>query len=205
MNRGLIIVISLFFVSLITKAQKCETFDRKLMNFLPSYVPDTINCIDEHGLKQGWWIYYKVDYNPVAIPDELDSGYYVADYIYGQYNSGFKTGAWIKFKNVHQCYIAEIDSYYYNKDTVRVTSYNIMGKETNTIEFIDDSSIVNYVTCLTKDTSDILYITCNRNVQLSQNACHVYFRNKLKKIIPYAEFEEKYKPQFLADKYDKKN
>ena len=48
--------------------QKCERYDKSLFLMLPKGFPDEINCIDTGGLKQGWWIWYKVEYNPVYIP-----------------------------------------------------------------------------------------------------------------------------------------
>src|SRR5579872_3507529 len=95
--------------------------------------------MDSNGKKQGWWIYYKVNYNPKPIPDELDSGNYVGSYRYGKYVEDKKVGNWIKFQNIHQCFEERIDSFYYKKDTVGVYS-SFFREHHETIEYIMDST-----------------------------------------------------------------
>jgi hypothetical protein len=105
---------TLFFVFLScqTFSQTCEKYNRKLFHLLPATFPDSINCKDSYGRKQGWWIYYTVQYNPAEIPDVLEKGDYVEDYVYGQYKDDKKIGDWRTIANVHQIYERSIDNYH---------------------------------------------------------------------------------------------
>jgi hypothetical protein len=145
-------------------------------------MPDDINCIDAQGRRQGWWIAYKVHYNPKRIPDELDSGNYVDHYTFGEYQNNKKTGAWKKIENVHQVYIRRVDSFYYSGDTARVVSnYMDGGFVSSRVEYIKDSSIINSVTYNEKDT---VYINCKK-----KKDCTMSHQRKIFKRFPYDLFE----------------
>ena len=202
MNNSLRNVICLILILLSTSAaaQRCETFNRELFNWLTENVPDKINCIDAKGQKQGWWIYYNVDYNPIRLPDELDSGYYVKDYIYGQYEDNKKIGRWTEVANVHLITERRVDSYYYAKDTVRVRVYNFWH-ESAIIDYIKDSSIVNYISIEPnldeRRQWDTLQVTCDMRIKDKEQACKMIYQNREKKRFPYSYYLQKIQLELL--------
>jgi hypothetical protein len=109
---------------------------------LSKKVGEWINCKDAHGRKQGWWIYYKVEYNPEPIPDVLDSGNYINAYRYGKYNDDQLVGEWKEVFNVHQIFESRVDSHFYTKDTLKVISTLFRDKFTTI--YIGDSAIHEY-------------------------------------------------------------
>lgn len=98
-------------------AQKCETYNRALFKMLPSDFPDEINCLDQNGVKQGWWINYKIEYNDVPILDVQPKGYFIREYSCGKYKDGKRVGDWKTINNVHAIFIANCKNYYYSEDT----------------------------------------------------------------------------------------
>jgi hypothetical protein len=113
---------------------------------LPKSFPDTINCVDQSGQKQGWWLKYKIEYNPVDKPDELKIGDYVPSFSYGRYLNNRKIGTWKHISNVHNIVVNQIDSIHYKNDSVRIfTVYNDCGFKSHLLTQINaDSTWINY-------------------------------------------------------------
>lgn len=182
---------TLFFIFLSCQAfsQTCEKYNRKLFHSLPDTFPDSINCKDSYGKKQGWWIYYTVQYNPADKPDELEKGDYIQDYIYGQYKEDKKIGDWRTIANVHQIYERRVDNYYYGKDTILIKSGVWDGgwKEAM-IYYNSDSTIIKYTISYDKGLRDIC-IECDKNKKPNSTSCAMTYRKKLIKTFPYDQFE----------------
>jgi len=109
------------FLSLGSFAQKCETYDRSLFHRLPKDFPNEINCVDTLEQKQGKWIEYVIDYNPVDMLDDLPKGNYVGQYRYGNYLDGKKIGDWKTIANRQAIYEIGNENYYYGEDTTIIT------------------------------------------------------------------------------------
>ena len=58
-NFRTILLILLLTIGRLTFSQTCEDFNKKLIHSLPENFPEKINCKDDMGKKQGWWINYK--------------------------------------------------------------------------------------------------------------------------------------------------
>ncbi len=184
----LLIFLYLLFTSIITYSQTCEQFDRRLFHFLPEYVPDIVNCKDSYGKKQGWWIYYKVNYNPTPIPDALDSGNYVGSYRYGKYKDDKMIGIWIKFQNIHQCYEEHRDSFYYKQDTVGVHTFSFAGYNQTVVEYIHDSTIIKAKSI---EKNDTVCIYCSK-----KKGCKMMHFNKTIKEFSFADFDTNFLSAF---------
>ena len=182
---------TLVFVFIFSQAfsQTCEKYNRKLFHILPDSIPDSINCKDIYGNKQGWWIYYTVQYNPTDKPDELEKGDFVQDYVYGQYRDDIKIGEWRTIENVHQIYERRLDTYYYSSDTNLIMSRFLNGGSNESMLYYNsDSSIIKYTNVYDKGLKDIC-IECNKNNTPSSTNCTMTYRKKLIKTFPYNQFE----------------
>jgi len=141
--------------------QSCERYDKTLFRMLPNDFPDEINCIDSAGVKQGWWIKYKVEYNPVYIPDDLPKGHYVGSFSYGKYLDGKQIGDWKTINNRHQIYEVENKNYYYAEDTIIITI-------SSGIPFYNQFEILTFNTAMTvfiktQTGKPTIIIECNKN------------------------------------------
>lgn len=132
------------FATCVVYAQTCEKVDKKLFHLLPKDMSDTINCKDASGKKQGWWIYYKVLYNPdkFITEGEAPPGNYVQEYYYGKYKDGRRIGKWVNMNNVHIISPTCTNYYEYKGDTMYVKSDVIIDTFTNV--YIGDSVIKDY-------------------------------------------------------------
>lgn len=203
MKIQILIVIFLVFTNIITNAQQCEDFDKGLFHMLPDNFPKQINCIDSSGLKQGWWIKYKIEYNPVDRPDELAKGNYVNDYSYGKYKDNIKIGEWIWIENVHLIYETRIDNYYYSKDTILITSgFGEGGWNETTLYFNSDSSIIKS-TSLSPNEKFPICIECNKEGVIGKECTMIYRNEKVKKF-PYEQFDMEFHGSFINYKREKK-
>ena len=155
---------------------------------LPRDFPDTVNCVDKNGHKQGWWLIYKIKFNPADKPDELGKGDYVERYSYGQYNNNRKVGTWKLVENVHQVYERRIDNFYYSKDATLIKSVYSDGgwNETNTY-FNSDSTVIRYSHFLPK-TDYPLIINCDKKLPIDKQ-CQLTYREKILKVFPIDRFE----------------
>jgi len=200
-------IVSLFLWVNTAYSQKCEQFPRHLFHMLSIDVPDNINCIDSNGRKQGWWIYYKVEYNPQPIPDVLAKGDYVDHYDYGRYKDDKKVGAWKRVNNVHLVYEASVDSTYNSNDTTirflrsgKTTTvirtkdstieieYDGMFMENSFTVFKYDSSVINsQITIQRKGSTsyDTVEIRCNQKADY----CKIYLQKKVIKTHPFRNYE----------------
>jgi hypothetical protein len=115
---------------------------------LSEKVPDKINCKDKQGRKHGWWIYYKIHYNPMIIPDVLDAGNYISTYRYGKYEHGKLVGIWKEINNVHLIYEVRVDTHYYSKNKLKVGTWT--PTESFATDYIGDSAIMEYEKQLSK-------------------------------------------------------
>lgn len=188
----------IFFVFIFgsTISQTCEKFERKLFHSLPDNFPDSINCKDKFAKKQGWWIYFKVQYNPVDKPDELEKGDYVQDYIYGQYVDDRKIGTWHTVMNVHLIYDRREDSYYYSQDTSRVTSWFADGGfNKSDILYIKDSTIIKS-TSLSPKAEYPICIDCDL-----KKGCIMTYRNEIVKKFGFYDFKIEFEKAFFM--YDR--
>lgn len=186
MTRLLFIAVLLFSAHFCF-AQNCETFNRELFRMLPKDVPNEINCVDSLGRKQGWWIYYKIEYNPDDIPDVQKKGYYVYDYYCGKYNENKKTGEWIRVNNNHLIYISMTESYYYSRDTILVNYEGFIDRRSS-LYFNNDSTIINFFS-VDDYYKDTICIECRRKNNKVVNNCKLYYQNKLMKSFPYKNLE----------------
>lgn len=190
----------LFFILICgsTISQTCEKFNRELFSSLPDNFPDSINCKDRSEKKQGWWIYYKVFYNPVDRQDELAKGDYVPEYIYGQYKNDIKIGEWRTVKNMHQIYDQRIDKYYYSKDTVLVKSWFAQdGFNESEILYLQDGLFIKS-TSLSANEKFPICIECSKK----QGNCIMTYRNEFIKVFPFENFESEFERTFFS--YDLK-
>ena len=157
--------------------------------------------MDKYGKKQGWWIYYKVQYNPVDKPDELEKGDFVHDYIYGQYKDDRKVNTWTTVFNVHLIDAIRKDKYYYSLDTSRVTSWFAEGGVNESeILYIKDSTIIKS-TSLSPKTGYPICIECDKK----SNLCLMSYRNQILKKFPFDNFDGEFQKTFFMYDRDKKN
>jgi hypothetical protein len=196
-----VIATLIFFLVLgSTISQTCEKYNRKLFHSLPDNLPDSINCKDKLGRKQGWWIYYKVFYNPVDKPDELEKGDYVPDYIYGQYKDDIKIKDWHTVNNVHQIYDQREDEYHYSKDTTLIKSWFAQGGfNESVILYLKDSTIIKS-TSLCADEKHPICIECDKK----KETCTMTYRNKFIKVFPFENFASEFERTFFSYGFDKK-
>jgi hypothetical protein len=177
------------FLSYQAFSQTCEKYNRKLFHSLPDTIPDSINCKDIFGKKQGWWIYYTVHYNPDKKPDYLEKGDYVFEYVYGQYKDDKKIGDWRTIANVHLIYERRVDNYYYGKDTILIKSeFADRGWTKSMIYYNSDSSIIRYTYSYENGLRDIC-IECDKNKKPYSKSCVITYRKKLIKTFPYDQFK----------------
>lgn len=181
------ILILIFSISLFqVHGQNCETFEKVLFHALPDEFPDTINCVDSIGEKQGWWLNYKVKYNEADRPDELEKGDYVERYSFGRYNDNRKVGIWKSVENVHQVYVSRVDSFFYGNDsTIHISNYMDGGRNETKTYFNADSSIIRYTHFL-QDMIDSILIECDRELP-TEKQCHMTFGEK-EKFFPFERF-----------------
>jgi len=192
-----ILIIAFFvFTFSITNAQQCEDFDKGLFHMLPDSFPEQINCIDSSGLKQGWWIKYKIENNPIDRPDELTKGNYVDSYSFGKYKDNKKIGDWISIANVHLIFETRRDNYYYSEDTVLITSgFAKGGWNESTLFFNADSSII-ISTSLCPDEKFPICIECNKKGLIGQE-CKMTYRNEKIKEFSYEQFDMEFYGSFI--------
>jgi hypothetical protein len=184
-----IIFTMIFSISLLQLfGQSCDSFNRDLFHMLPSEFPDTVNCVDENGHKQGWWLIYKVKYNPIDKPDELEKGDYVERYSYGKYQNNRKVETWKVVENVHLIYECRIDNFFYSKDSTLIKStYADGGWNETTTFFNSDSTEIKYSHVLPKVEYPLI-ITCDKKLPNDQQCQTTYRENELK-VFPFARFE----------------
>ena len=184
------LMLTLFFSILLLQlcGQNCDSFDRGLFHMLPSEFPDTVNCIDENGHKQGWWLVYKVKYNPIDKPDELAKGDYVERYFYGIYQKNRKIGTWKYVENVHQVYVHRIDSFFYSKDSTIISSeYADGGWNVTKTYFNSDSSIIEYSHLLPREDYALI-IKCDQSLPIDKQ-CKLIYRGEEIKAFPTNRLE----------------
>lgn len=185
--RIIVIPIFILFYNL-TFAQICENYDKSLFNKLPNNFPEKINCIDSLGKKTGWWINYKIKYNPKESPDELEKGNFVNHYNFGMYKDNFKVGTWKTIENIHLVYVKRIDNYYYSKDTILVTSeFTDLGWKKSSIYYNNDSSIINS-SCLSLSEDYIICIECDKKRPKNEECIMTYKNSEIKRF-PITEFD----------------
>lgn len=164
--------------------QKCETYNRKLFHMLPETFSTEINCIDSLGRKQGLWIIYKIEYNPIDKPDELEKGDYVDAYSFGSFKDDFKIGEWKTINNVHMIYVNAIDNYNYYHDTIIIKSdFAKWGWKKSILCLNRDSSYFKYE--IIEDSEKFpLCIECKKN-QKQNKQCTLKYREQLLKYFPF--------------------
>ena len=187
------VVLAILFFFLIPKgiifAQNCESYNRKLFHMLPKNFPDKINCIDSLGNKQGWWLVYKIDYNP---PDQylrrtvIDTGEYVDAFVYGQYFNNHRIGDWMIVDNVHLIYESLYAKYSWSNDTTKIAEIgdDMIFKET-IMWYNSDKSISKHKVIL--NHTDTLCIECN-SIQCKMTYKNVLIKEFLPKDFDF-EFE----------------
>jgi len=177
--------------------QSCERYDKTLFNMLPDDFPDEINCIDSAGVKQGWWIKYKVEYNPVEMPDNLTKGNFVGSFNYGKYKDGKRIGDWKTINNRHVIYEVENKNYYYSSDTVLITltkaslntkinyfnadsSIMIITEPPYTVEF-NKNKYGNSI-CVLKHNNHIIHQMPAKYFDVAIDYADVHLKDKIKKL-----------------------
>lgn len=196
-NNKTAVLLILILIYSTTFSQTCEKYNRELFTSLPDNFPDSINCKDKSEKKQGWWIYYEVQYNPEYKPDELEKGDYVSDYVYGQYENDLKIGTWRTVRNVHQIYDQREDRYYYSLDTSRVASWFLSGGfNESEIIYIKDSTTIKSTSLSPKEKYPIC-IDCNKK----SNDCIMTYRKEIIKKISFENFETEFEKTFFM--YDR--
>jgi hypothetical protein len=197
------LILTLLFLTLImslVNAQKCEEYDKSLFHMLPDSLPDKINCIDSNGLKQGWWIDYKIRYNPVDRPDELAKGNYVDNYSLGKYKNSIKIGDWISVANVHLIYESRRDNYYYSTDTIMITSRFASGE--SVLYYNADSTIIKSSSLYAGEKFPIC-IECNKKSEIGKE-CKMTYRDEKIKEFSFEQFEIAFYGSFIEYKREKK-
>jgi hypothetical protein len=200
MKTWILLVIILAIKHSLISAQQCEDFNKSLFHILPDTFPDKINCIDSNGLKQGWWIDYKIKYNPVDRPDELAKGNYVDKYSFGKYKNNIKNGDWVSIANVHLIYETRRDNYLYSKDAIMITSRFAEGE--STLYYNADSSIIKS-TSLCPDEKFPICIDCCKNGSIGKE-CKMMYRNEKIKEFPYVQFDTEFYGSFIDYKREKR-
>ena len=187
MKKVLLLLIIIYSSNLFS--QTCENYKKTLFNWLPDNFPNEINCIDTNGIKQGWWIYYEIKYNPEDQPDVLGKGYYVNDYIYGKYQNNLKVGKWKTIQNVHLIYESRSDSFYYAEDTTLIISYFAeRGFMESNLYYNSDSSVVNFERNKVDEKYPIL-IKCNKFEKRKGKECAVIYRGSYIRYFPFKQLE----------------
>lgn len=169
-------------------AQNCEIYDRELMHFLPKDFPDTINCVDAFGKKQGCWIHYEVLYNDVPQPDVLAVGYYVPHYSFGRYKDDKKVGDWEYVENVHLVSTSKIEHYnYYGDSLVIITEKGPWF--TQTLSIVSKMKNTYKIKYIIQDREPFpTIIECNKKSK-KPNPCFIEYRNEIIKRFPINELE----------------
>jgi len=196
-----VINILLLAICLPVFSQTCEEYNKALFGFLPKDPPKQINCKDEKGKKQGWWIFYTKSYRPISIPNEGDSGEFVKTYQYGQFIDNRRIGDWKTVTNVHQVFEQRVDSYYYGRDTVLIKSgfYDGGWCESITCYNSDSSTIKHKVTY--DNNSKTIFIACDRRKNKYSVSCKMTYRNQIIKTFAHDKFElESEKATFMYDR-----
>jgi hypothetical protein len=200
MKKWIFIVIILTITRSLISAQQGEHFDKGLFHMLPDTFPDKINCIDSNGLKQGWWIDYKLEYNPVDRADVLAKGNYVDHYSFGKYKNNLRIGDWISVANVHLIYETRRDNYYYSKDTIMISSRFVSGN--STLFFNADSSIIKSRS-LCADEKFPICIECYKE-NATGKECKMTYRDEKIKEFPLEQFDMEFYGSFIEYKREKK-
>ncbi len=200
MKNWIFLLIILTITHSLISAQQCEDFDKGLFHMLPDTFPHKINCIDSNGLKQGWWIDYKIEYNPVDRPDELAKGNYVDNYSFGKYKNNIKIGDWISVANVHLIYETRRDNYYYSMDTILIKSLFASGE--STLYYNSDSSIIKS-NSLCVDEKFSICIECNKKSEIGKE-CKMTYRSEKIKEFSFEQFDMEFYSSFIGYKREKK-
>jgi len=179
----------LFFILLLIPkgafAQVCESWDRNLFKILPDSIPEFINCIDSNGLKQGWWIYYKVEENLDGSKEDYPKGLYIEKYLLGRYRNHLKLGEWMEVHNVHTIFIASRTRYYYAKDTLLVTKKRFLSDELSILYNADSSVIKSEV--YSRSSNHPVIIDCDKNREVGKE-CTTTYRGEVLHVFPYELF-----------------
>lgn len=183
-----IIIFLLIITFFQVKGQNCETYNRNLFKILPSELPDTLNCTDTNGKKQGWWLIYEIKMNPARIPDELEEGEYVESYSFGKYLEDKKIGAWKTVQNVHQIYISRTDSFIYRPgSTTIISGYFEGGWNVEKVTSSDDGRVIE-LTYQAQDSEFPIQIFCNKD-KPTDKQCTVNYRGQSISTFPFENFE----------------
>jgi hypothetical protein len=178
----LFLINSIFVLIAITSSygQDCITIDRSLFHMLSSEVGDTVNCTDVKGLKQGWWLEFKLDYHEEREPDIHDTGIYVDEYRYGKYENDKPIGEWLTIYNVHLIFVTHVDSFSYRGDSTFVRSIDPFSRIYHLTTFTPTDTLILYENSeLTKDYPVI--IDCNTTRENSKECILSYRDVQLKK------------------------
>ncbi|MBL7896609.1 MAG: hypothetical protein JNK50_15035 [Bacteroidia bacterium] len=200
MTKHIITIIFSILICIQTFSQTCEKYNRKLFHSLPDNFPDSINCKDKSGKKQGWWIYYKVQHQTTNKPDELAKGDYVEDYRYGQYKDDRKVDTWVTVYNVHLISNIREDKYYYSHDTSRVTSwFSEGGWNESDIIYTNDSTVIKSTSLSPKEKHPIC-IDCDKKYKI----CIMTYRNQTIKKFAFDSFQTEFEKTFFMYEHNKK-
>ena len=150
---------------------------------LPAEVPNQINCLDSLNQKQGWWIDYKIQYNPTKIPEALDSGYYVDHYQCGEYLNNEKIGVWRKIQNVHQISWYRIDSFIETPDYKLVITDFPNGIKEEKFELLNNDTLEYYSKVFTRKSNFPFEISCIKK-ESPQNQCTTKFKGVVLNVFP---------------------
>ena len=168
----------------ISIAQSCDTLYKSLA-YLPKELPRDINCIDEAGQKQKWWVIYKLkDYEYEVSPNQFEKRTYIAgNYSFGLFENNRKIGVWKYIFNGGD-YTYEIKEEVFHKDGSVKRVDNDGRIVTN---FSADSSSINSTIILAQDT---LCIDCNKKARITDPYCKMTIKNSVLKTFPKEDFEK---------------
>ncbi len=196
MIRSLILFLTITIFQV--NGQNCETYKRNLFKLLPSELPDTLNCTDTNGKKQGWWLVYEVKINPARIPDELEAGEYVESYSLGKFLEDRKVGTWKTVQNVHQIFISRTDSFIYEPgSTTIISGYFDGGWNREEVTYSNDGKRME-LTHQGADSEFPIQVICDKSMPLDKQ-CTVNYRGQNITTFSFENFE--IEKDFLWTKY----
>ncbi|MGL1886200.1 MAG: hypothetical protein OCD76_06770 [Reichenbachiella sp.] len=122
-----------------------------------------INCLDEQGVNQGWWIHH-----PASKNDSLIDWFTI-----GKYQDGIKIGTWSTIENVHQIYTRRTTEYIRTSDSTGISVSEPNG--TFSIIYSVDSSFVQ----ATRTIAEINYpLKTECALTNSKNECTMTYRGE---------------------------
>ena len=155
---------------------------------LPSNFPDTVNCVDDEGLKQGSWLIYnsvKPSLNELSPQFEP---IIIETYRYGNFTDGKEIGTWKTVNNQHNVYVVSKKHYSQKLDTIILTNEMIFDGTSVTKTLNNKNSNFISYTRLFENEDYPLRINCEA-ISSDSITCKLRYKDCLIKTFSRSDFE----------------